>query len=102
MVRKPKHLIRFMPNNITVQVSEGTDILEAARLAHVPIATSCGGQRDCGECRIIILEGIISEVTPEELERLSASQIHRRNRLACCARVLSDVKVWLPTREVTS
>ncbi len=96
MLRTSKRLVTFLPHKITVQVSEGVNILEAARLAHIFIATSCGGQRDCGLCRVIVLEGATSNMTPEEYETLSELQIHDGNRLACCTRVLSNLTIWLP------
>lgn len=86
-------LVKFEPSGITVAVSSGTDLLEAARRAGIRLPSTCNGQRECGECRLIVSEGQVSPVTSEEIEFLSAEDRSRGVRLACCIRIQSAVKI---------
>ncbi|HIE04430.1 MAG TPA: 2Fe-2S iron-sulfur cluster binding domain-containing protein, partial [Candidatus Latescibacteria bacterium] len=42
----------FQPEGRTVEVAEGTTILEAAYLAGVPLEGVCGGKGTCGKCEV--------------------------------------------------
>ena len=90
------HLVNFETNGKTVVVSTGTDLLEAARRARIGLASVCGGQRECGECLIAVIDGQVSRVTAEEKEALSDSELENGLRLACCTRVFSAVRVQIP------
>ena len=68
-------------------VSDGTTLLEAARRAGAKVPSVCGGQHDCGECQVIVLEGEVSPIDPDELESLTPEQLEAGIRLACCTRV---------------
>ena len=49
--------VSFLPFKKTVEVEPGTDLLEAARRAGVPIDAQCGGEGTCGRCMVRIVEG---------------------------------------------
>ncbi len=49
--------IELRPYGKKVSVSPGTTLLEAARLAEVPIDAPCGGNGTCGKCMVRILDG---------------------------------------------
>ena len=49
--------VTFLPQKITVEVPEGTMILEAEQLAGLEPDAPCGGQGKCGKCRVNIVEG---------------------------------------------
>ena len=51
-------LVRFELTGITVAVSPGTTLLEAANRAGIAMPAICGGQCDCGECRITVNKGL--------------------------------------------
>jgi Na+-transporting NADH:ubiquinone oxidoreductase subunit F len=86
-------LVRIEPAGVTVAVSPGANLLEAVRRAGVPIASTCSGQADCGECRISILEGQVTPLTPEEAVLIQPEDLERGVRLACRTRVLTQAKV---------
>jgi uncharacterized 2Fe-2S/4Fe-4S cluster protein (DUF4445 family) len=90
------NLIRFEPPGKSVVASAGTTLLEAANRAGLRLPSTCGGQGDCGECCIKLLEGIVSSLTATEREHLSSEQIQDGYRLACCTRVHGAVRVNLP------
>ncbi len=47
-------IIHFIPENKTVSVADGTNLLEAARKADVLIDAPCDGTGTCGKCRVKI------------------------------------------------
>jgi uncharacterized 2Fe-2S/4Fe-4S cluster protein (DUF4445 family) len=47
-------MIHFIPGDKTVSVTDGTNLLEAARKADVFIAAPCDGSGTCGKCRVKI------------------------------------------------
>ncbi len=50
------HTVHFMPQNITIQVPEGTSLLQAQIQAGLRPDAPCGGKGTCGKCRVT-LEG---------------------------------------------
>ena len=87
------YLVNFLPYDRTVVASPGSNLLDAARRAGIDLGSFCSGQGDCGECRIIILEGNVSTLTSEERESLTPEELRDGVRLACCTRLYSSVKV---------
>ena len=75
----PKFNIVLRPYGKKVSVPPGTTLLEAARLAHVPIDAPCGGNGTCGKCMVRILDG----ETPGLVQ-------------ACRTRIHADLTVQLP------
>jgi len=51
--------VSFMPSGRTVEVDEGTDLLDAARRAGEPLAAPCGGNGTCGGCLVRVLSGSV-------------------------------------------
>ncbi|NMM54118.1 2Fe-2S iron-sulfur cluster-binding protein [Paenibacillus aquistagni] len=81
--------IRFMPDDKWVTARGGQSVLDAARLARVPIRTRCQGRAACLMCKVHIEgEGI---EPPSKQERLKLG-VQEKNglRLACQARVGRD------------
>ena len=91
-------LIRFEPSQRSVRVAAGSSLLDAAREAGLPVASSCGADGICGRCGLEILEG--SGATEAESER--EREIKQRNRidpklrLACRVEVAADLTVTAP------
>jgi ferredoxin, 2Fe-2S len=88
-------MIRFEPSGVTVAVSPGTSLFDSARRARAAIPSICGGQGDCGECRVVVLEGEISPLTQEEQSWLGPTELEMGMRLACCARLHSSARIRL-------
>ncbi|MBW2062140.1 MAG: DUF4445 domain-containing protein [Deltaproteobacteria bacterium] len=85
--------IHFLPDDVTVEVDEGANLLQAAMSAGVHINASCGGEGVCGKCRVILEAG--------ELESPRGSHITEEDykagyRQACESSVLSDVTIRVP------
>ena len=91
-------LIRFEPSRKRVAVPSGTNLLEAARRAELPVASACGADGICARCGLEILEG--ADALPPESER--ERSVKRRNRidahlrLSCYIDVAGDLTVTAP------
>lgn len=69
----------------------GLTVLEAARLAGVSLAASCGGRGTCGGCGVRVLEGTLGQ--PDDVEFTVLPRLPKSVRLACRARVVGPVTV---------
>jgi adenylate cyclase len=90
--------IRFEPSRKTVRVPAGTSLLEAARLAELPIASACGADGVCARCGLEILEGAGALADESEGERRikERNRISAHLRLACRVAVSADLTVTAP------
>ncbi|HEY3397143.1 MAG TPA: ASKHA domain-containing protein [Armatimonadota bacterium] len=88
--------VTFMPGGEQVVVEAGITISEAAAIAALPLALPCGGKGNCGNCRVIVQDGLLDEPTPAEIRLLTAAQRGQGVRLACQARVLGDAIIQVP------
>jgi 2Fe-2S ferredoxin len=74
--------------DVTVEVKQGTTILEAAEQAGAHVGHSCGGVCGCSTCHVWVRQGLDSlpEQEDMELDRLdSAFDVKPNSRLACQA-----------------
>ncbi|MDA8165991.1 MAG: ASKHA domain-containing protein [Desulfobacteraceae bacterium] len=90
-----KRTVQFLPDNVTIEVEEGENLLTAAAGAGVFIQASCGGDGVCGKCRVKLEAG---ELASGE-KRLRPEERAQGYRLACQSTVTSDVVVRLPDGE---
>jgi len=90
-VSMPK--VSFLPHGRDIEVEEGTTVVRAALDAGVHINASCGGTGVCGKCRIQIEDG---EPEGGITEKLSQQDVDGGFRLACQAKVVSDLTVRIP------
>lgn len=87
-------IITFQPSGKTVDVPEGTELLDAARNAGIDIESPCGGKGTCGKCVVRITSGNVDSQQPGPL---SESAIKRGYTLACKTKILdSPVTVEIP------
>ena len=82
--------------NKIVEVEEGTILLDAVREAGIMIRSICGGEGECGTCKVILDRGRVSPVSTKEEKKLSPEEISEGYRLACQVRVLSDCEFTIP------
>lgn len=75
-----EYRVRFMPQDVTVMVEEGTDLLAAQIQAGLHPDAPCGGKGTCGKCLVNIVEGEPSGV-----------------QKACTTKIKSDMTVNLQT-----
>ena len=94
--------IRFLPMDVTVDVPEGTAILDAALDNDIRIDHNCGGNCACSTCHVIINEGYetLKEKSEDEEDMLDeAENLTDKSRLACQCRVTQDLVVTIPEKE---
>ncbi len=87
-----KHTISFLPDNITIEVDKGENLLAAAAEAGVYIHAYCGGDGVCGKCKVKIDQG---EVRSDKAN-LKQEDWNQGYRLACLSSVQSDLTVTIP------
>jgi len=94
MVQKERRVqVTFWPEGDRVRVPLETTILDAAKIAGVDLASSCGGDGLCGKCRVIVRQG---NVTAQPTSLLSREEIRRGYVLGCQTKVTGDVEVEIP------
>ncbi|MCA9521447.1 MAG: 2Fe-2S iron-sulfur cluster binding domain-containing protein [Myxococcales bacterium] len=78
-------IIRFIPQNVEIEVCSETSVLAAAQKAGLSIATICNGKASCSECRIKIHDGEdnMSPIVFKEKEHLGNLYFITKERLAC-------------------
>jgi ferredoxin len=79
-----------------VEVPAGTDLLQAAALAGVPIEGDCGGKGICGKCRVRVLSGGPGKITPAEKGCLSPGELAGGWVLACRQKVTGNLVIETP------
>lgn len=92
-------LLKILPAGATIEVAEGTTILQALLGAEQNILHKCDGQAKCGSCHIFVHEGrkTVSKMQRLENERLDAVVgVGSKSRLACQTRMgAEDVTIEL-------
>ena len=83
----------FYPQQKTVEVDRGTNLLDVVSKAHITINNLCGGDGICGRCKMIIKRG---EVSGEVSNKLTREEIKQGMVLACMTYVLGDLEVEIP------
>ncbi len=71
----------------------GTTLLEATRLAGLPLARACGADGLCARCGVEILRGAAGPETDAERGAKARNRTPSNLRLACRVRVSGDVAV---------
>ena len=97
-----KHFqIIFLPSGRRGDVPEETTVLEASREMGVGIESVCGGKKSCGKCKVKWVQGDLSPLTEEEGKLMTESERIEGYRLACAARVLGNVQIFIPEESRT-
>lgn len=84
--------VTFFPKNSTIQVEDGTTILDAAIEAGIAINSICGGEGTCGRCKVIV-EGAVEA---SETAHIDLEEWDNGYRLACQSKIRSDLVVFVP------
>jgi 2Fe-2S ferredoxin len=94
-----KHRVTFLPADITVEVDDGTSILDAALTHHIDLEHNCGGNCACSTCHVIVQEGMesLTERSEEEEDQLEdADGLTKTSRLGCQAKISGPIVVLIP------
>ena len=85
--------LRFIEQDVEVEVPIGTSILEAARKIGAPEGDACGGVCACSTCHVYVEEGdeLLSEAEEDEEDILDkAFDVRMTSRLGCQAKIEGD------------
>jgi ferredoxin len=85
--------LRFLPSGKEIAVPEGTRLIDAVRLAGLPIARACGDDLVCAGCGVRVLEGDVTRESPLEQRLKQRNRLPAELRLACAIRVHDDLAV---------
>jgi len=96
------HKIDFQPVGRRGEGTSESTLLDAARRMGVGLSGICGGHGKCQSCKVRILEGKVSDLTPSEEETFNAEQLLEGWRLACQAYPAADCKVHVPAESMTA
>ena len=88
-----KFTITFKPDNKTIEVKKGQELLTAALTCGIHINSSCGGDGVCGRCKVIVKKG---EIHTEPSGRIFYEEREKGFCLACQTTVHSDLEVEVP------
>ncbi len=91
--------VTFLPDNETVEVKEGSSILDAALDNEIRLDHNCGGFCACTTCHVIVKAGEdnLSEMEEDEDDRLDGAEgLTLASRLGCQARIFGDVVLEIP------
>jgi 2Fe-2S ferredoxin len=92
--------LTILPSGKTIEVQEGTSLLDAILAAGEKLMHKCGGNAECGSCHIFVQagkKGLSKTATPEHARLDTIVGVGSKSRLACQAKVLGteDVTVEL-------
>jgi 2Fe-2S ferredoxin len=88
--------VRFVLEQLEVEIGEGQTILEAAKKIGAPEGDRCGGVCACSTCHVYVVKGFdtLSEIEDEEFDILDkAFDVRATSRLGCQAKVHGDIEV---------
>lgn len=93
-------------DDVSVEVPEGTTILEAAEKCGAKVGHVCGGVCACSTCHVWVKKGLssLSEQEDAEMDRLDqAFDVREYSRLSCQSHVGSeDVNVEVTEESLTA
>lgn len=85
--------VRFIDQNVEVEVPIGTSILQTATKAHAPEGSACGGVCACSTCHVYVDEGaeLLSPASEDEEDILDkAFDVQLSSRLGCQSKIQKD------------
>jgi ferredoxin len=89
--------VKFIPQNIELEISPGQSVLDLAQQNDIHIQSVCKGIPSCAECRVYVKEGDhnVMPPQPKELELIGTAYFVDQRRLSCQLRCFGDVVVDL-------
>ena len=88
--------VRFLDQNVEVDVPVGTSILQASKRCGAPEGDACGGVCACSTCHVYVEEGVdlLSEASEDEEDILDkAFDVRMNSRLGCQAKIQEEGEV---------
>ena len=89
--------VTFLPWNKMIEISEGSNLMEAAALADIPLESNCGGKGSCGKCKVKLIAGDNAAPTTAESRFLSPEELAAGPGLP--EKIFRDTVVEIETRK---
>lgn len=86
----------FHPLNKVIDVTAGSSVLDAIRLAEIRFESICGGKGECGKCKVIFLKGSCTVAFAESKGKLSEDEISKNYCLACRTYITGNCEFIIP------
>ncbi|MDO9122277.1 MAG: ASKHA domain-containing protein [Anaerolineaceae bacterium] len=99
----PQHIeLTIEPSGRRVTLPAGANLLQAAREAGLSVNAVCGGNGTCGSCKVKLISGDFSPITPKETAMRQNGSLPADERLACLTTALSDGKIHFKPESLAS
>lgn len=87
--------IYYLPDDVVVDIEDGTTILQASWQGNIPHTHVCGGNARCSTCRVMITEGQEYCLPRNQNESRLARRLSFTSdiRLACQTQVVGDITI---------
>lgn len=85
----------FINEEKTIHVRVGQKLLNALAQTNLFLASACGGQGTCGQCRVRITEGG-GEILATETSHINKREAGHGDRLACQVALKQNMKIEIP------
>ena len=95
-------VVDFEPVGRRGNCPENQSLLECARNLNVDIVSICGGMNSCHRCKVQVISGEVSAVTPQEKSALSDRELKQNCRLACLTYPKGNVKIHVPPESLSA
>lgn len=89
--------VNFLPQNKTINVPKGTDLLSAAIKCGIVLNGVCAGEGLCGKCRVVVKKG---KIKAESSRLISEDDKKKGVVLACEAIVEGDLEIEIPKESI--
>jgi len=90
------------PSGRRLTLPTGANLLQAAREAGLSVNAVCGGNGTCGSCKVKLISGDFSPITPKETAMRQNGSLPADERLACLTTALSDGKIHFKPESLAS
>jgi uncharacterized 2Fe-2S/4Fe-4S cluster protein (DUF4445 family) len=97
-----RYQIDFEPVGRRGEGAANQSLLECAHQLGIGIKSICGGQGKCHACKVKILDGTVSELTPDEMDFFSSQECNQGWRLACQTYPSSNCRLHVPAESITT
>jgi uncharacterized 2Fe-2S/4Fe-4S cluster protein (DUF4445 family) len=94
--------IDFEPLGRRGECQKNESLLACARRLGIGISSICGGRGTCHACKVQVLKGTVSKLTPNEYEAFTQQELKEGWRLACQTYPTSNDKLLVPAESMTT
>ncbi|MCD6287944.1 MAG: DUF4445 domain-containing protein [Candidatus Hydrogenedentes bacterium] len=90
---RDQYTVTFLPDHVSIVADSSETLLDIARRSGINISSPCGGEGQCGKCKVIVREGEV-DYTPNR--NFTDNEFRAGYVLACQTRILGNVTVEIP------